>query len=375
MSSFLSFPDTSRPPPRRIQLQQPIQLTSFSYSAEREFEFSDSALRYYVDPPPGAKLNYGFERWIRKPEEKPRIDSLLRAYARVQKEYDLRDIGIVSWRGVMTKLLTAPYSRDGMEINVMCVGGTMYFEEHLIDEQLRRKNEMTAREQMMTYYGYAFESYCTSPTPTRTNSGQAGVGATDPTGWGGDVNTNVQWCSVVKSKLGDVRMVIGGEVDCVRGKYTGQPDTFVELKTSQEIVGAQGVVKFERKLLKFYFQSFLLGVPEIVVGFRTHAGELVGLQRLQTMQIPRMVRERGGSWDAQVCMEWGDGFVEFVRERIKADMEAGAGEKSVWRVRVEAGRGVRLWRLEEEECSADSEDRIGFLPSWYWTLVVVQPAL
>ena len=31
------------------------------------------------------------------------------------------------------------------------------------------------------------------------------------------MDTNVQWCSVVKTKLGDTRMVIGGEVDCVRG--------------------------------------------------------------------------------------------------------------------------------------------------------------
>ena len=58
---------------------------------------------------------------------------------------------------------------------------------------------------MQTYYGYAFESWCTASQP----------GA--PSGWGGDVDTTVQWCSVVKTKLGDTRILIGGEVDCVRG--------------------------------------------------------------------------------------------------------------------------------------------------------------
>jgi len=82
-----------------------------------------------------------------------------------------------------------------------------------------------------------------------------------PYGWGGDVDTNVQWCSVVRTKLGDNRMIIGGEVDCVRDKYTGRPDTFVELKTSMTIRGPQDEGRFEKKLLKFYFQSFLLGVP------------------------------------------------------------------------------------------------------------------
>ena len=82
----------------------------------------------------------------------------------------------------------------------------------------RARNEVTQRQRMMMYYGYAFESYCTSVTPTRTETGPAQPG--DPPGWSGDVDTNVQWCSVVKSKLGDIRMVIGGEVDCVRGVWT-----------------------------------------------------------------------------------------------------------------------------------------------------------
>jgi len=70
---------------------------------------------------------------------------------------------------------------------------------------------MNTRQRSQTYYGYAFESYCTSDTPTRDAS------TSGPPGWGGDVNTNIQWCSVVRTKLGDMRMIIGGEVDCVRG--------------------------------------------------------------------------------------------------------------------------------------------------------------
>ncbi|KAF8338364.1 RAI1-domain-containing protein [Amanita rubescens] len=364
--AHLPFPDTSRVPSTQIQLQQPIQLTSFSYNAAHELEFSDSALRYYVDPPPGARLDFGFHRWTKRPDEKPRIDALLKAYSRVRKESALTDIGLVSWRGVMTKLLTAPYERDALDINIMNVGGTMYFEEHLTDDQLRNKNEITRRHRMMMYYGYAFESYCTSATPTRTETGPARGG--DPPGWGGDVDTNVQWCSVVKGKLGDIRMVIGGEVDCVRGKYTGQPDTFVELKTSQEILDQQGAAKFERKLLKFYFQSFLLGVPDIVVGFRTPAGVLNGLQHYQTMQIPRMVRGRGGTWNAIVCMGWGYELLSFIRKKIAADTRNGAGEDAVWRARVVPGTGAQLMKLDRagvEEVSA-GEDRIGFLPRWYW---------
>lgn len=131
------------------------------------------------------------------------------------------------------RILTSPYEdREGWDLNVMMINGTMYFEEHLSEARLKEKsepifpppvvlslindyrNEMEPRHRLQSYYGYAFESYCTSDTPTReTVPSKPG----NPIGWGDDVDTNVQWCSVVRTKLGNTRLVIGGEVDCVRG--------------------------------------------------------------------------------------------------------------------------------------------------------------
>lgn len=79
---------------------------------------------------------------------------------------------------------------------------------------------MNPRQSMQTYYGYAFESYCTADTPRRSNAEATTTSRTRvPLGWNGDVNNNVQWCSVIRTKLGDTRILIGGEVDCVRGKF------------------------------------------------------------------------------------------------------------------------------------------------------------
>lgn len=79
---------------------------------------------------------------------------------------------------------------------------------------LRPREDMEPRHRLQSYYGYAFESYCTSESPIRD---AAPPNPGDPLGWGGDVDTNVQWCSVVRTKLGNTRLLIGGEVDCVRG--------------------------------------------------------------------------------------------------------------------------------------------------------------
>nr|GAT48743.1 predicted protein [Mycena chlorophos] len=339
----LPYPTTSGASP---PFQQPTPLLSFSYTPAHELVFNDSALRYYVPPPARAKLSHGYDRWIRRPEERSRIDSLLRALSRAQSQKHpalASGVGAVGWRGVLTRILTAPYEeREGWEMNVMCVKGVLYLEEHRSEEMLREKNDLAPRQRMQTYYGYAFESYCTCDSPHGTNIPQR---PGDPMGWGGDVDTNVQWCSVVRTKLGDTRLVIGGEVDCVRGKFTGKTDNFVELKTSMTIRGAQDEARFEKKLLKFYMQSFLLGVPEVFVGFRTPSGEISTTQTFRTVEIPRMVRGKPHAWDPSMCFRWGDSFLRFLQAECRAQ---GDGDESrVWRVTFRPGVGVDIALLDE----------------------------
>lgn len=96
-------PSANRGPP--VQLQQPTPLTTFSYDSKRELRFDDSALRYYVDPPPGADLRYGYERWVKRPEEKGRLDGLLKAWVKVRNGFPdgFMNGGVIAWRGVMTR--------------------------------------------------------------------------------------------------------------------------------------------------------------------------------------------------------------------------------------------------------------------------------
>ena len=107
-SATLTYPSLSQTSPRAVPFQRPLPLISFSYNKGRELEFSDAAMRYYVDPPPGADLGFGYDRWVRRPEEKGRLDGLLRAIseARRRKASD-SVIGVISWRGIMTKCVQA----------------------------------------------------------------------------------------------------------------------------------------------------------------------------------------------------------------------------------------------------------------------------
>ncbi|KAF8206227.1 hypothetical protein K438DRAFT_1816842 [Mycena galopus ATCC 62051] len=393
-----------RPSTKQRQLIRPQQPPPFSshpnhllsYTPAHELEFTDSALRFLAAPPPRAQLAHGYDRWVRRPEMRPRIDGLLCALsaARAKRHPALANgVGAVGWRGVLTRILTAPYEeREGWEMNVMCVDGVLYFEEHRDEAKLREKNDIAPRQRLQTYFGYSFESYCTSEKASASKAPSVNVPQApgDPLGWGGDVDTNVQWCSVVRTKLGDTRLVIGGEVDCVRGKYTGQTNTFVELKTSMVIRGPQDEARFEK--------------CEILVGFRTPGGEVTTLQTFRTVEIPRLVRGKAHGWEPAKCLAFLKTHVRSQKqkqpEQEDADREEpeqdlwGEGEGSegdadgarghpdaaVWRVTFRPGVGVELRRLDdvavrdveseevEEDWKSDKEkvERVGFLPRWYW---------
>lgn len=71
------------------------------------------------------------------------------------------------------------------------------------------------------------------------------------------------------------------------------------------------MLKFERKLLKFWIQSFLLGVPKIIVGFRDKGGILRRLEELETQKLPGQVKKVGkGSWDGNLCINFTAAFLD-----------------------------------------------------------------
>lgn len=95
-----------------------------------------------------------------------------------------------------------------------------------------------------------------------------------------------------------------------------EPINWIELKTSAEIESDRDMLKYERKLLKFWIQSFLLGVPKIIVGFRSKHGVLQRLQELDTRNIPNMVMKngegpwKGPTWDGNTCINFTASFLD-----------------------------------------------------------------
>ncbi len=117
------------------------------------------------------------------------------------------------------------------------------------------------------------------------------------------------------------------------------------------------MLKYERKLLKFWIQSFLLGVPKIIVGFRSQQGILKRLEELETKDIPGIVKRRGkGTWDGNLCINFTAAFLdceslttcELESTNASSGLKQTITTNGVWRIRKrERSPLIEVFKNEE----------------------------
>lgn len=153
-----------------------------------------------------------------------------------------------------------------------------------------------------------------------------------------------------------------------------EPVNWVELKTSAEIENDRDMLKYERKLLKFWIQSFLLGVPKIIVGFRSKHGILQRLEELETRNIPNIVMKKGkATWDGNTCINFTASFLECkvlalypvledLAERVLLGLKSNISSEGVWKIkRKERSSVIELFKVEEcGHCDILSEEFVSW---------------
>ncbi|KAJ2979110.1 hypothetical protein NUW58_g7290 [Xylaria curta] len=319
-------------------VKRPKEIACFSYDDKHEFHLDDSSLQWYYPPRLGADLSKGFDKFDKHDESiDEHLDSLLKAIAAHEKEEGKKiDANIVTWRGMMTKIMSAPFEdRDGfIEDN---------YEFKQFSKEQQNKHQRGRRGQfspeVMTYWGYKFEALSCLPRPWGEVSREFIEHRDERI-----VSNKAQYCSVVRTGIGKTVLCLGGEVDAIwdsKPTQKGAPINWIELKTSAEIRDDRSMNNFERKLMKFWIQSFLLGVPKIIVGFRSQNGILTKLEEIQTASIPTTAAKRGvRSWDANMCTNFASAFLDWLRNTIN--------DEGVWKISRRAGSStIEVSRVEE----------------------------
>ncbi|KAK2603017.1 hypothetical protein N8I77_009505 [Diaporthe amygdali] len=360
----------------RFAGQSEPEFACFSYDDEHQYHYGDRSLRWYYTPRLGADLSQGFETFVKHDDSvAEHLDSLLKTIMHHEQDTKKKiDSNIVTWRGCLTKvclsslllnphcgswysqIMSSPFDdRDGFELNATLYQDCIFIEENHA-YRLRSQAEQAAQpwrgpipQEVMQFWGYKFETLATLPAPWGETSREYIEGREDEV-----VNNKAQYCSVVRTGLGKTVLCLGGEVDAAnlrllvcsltvwdsKPSKAGDPINWVELKTSAEMRNDRDRDNFERKLLKFWIQSFLLGVPRIIVGFRSRDGVLQRLEDLDVASIPDTVARRGRQWDGNVCTNFTASFLAWLRTKID--------DEGVWRIRRRArDTHIEVFKTEE----------------------------
>ncbi|XP_056396923.1 decapping and exoribonuclease protein-like isoform X1 [Hyla sarda] len=308
----------------------PSELGCFSLDEKRCYHGDARRLRYLSSPTGmdsgGASLGWdlmeGFEdRYVRRDEDVK--EGLLHILTWVKENRGLVqgnersgskrpvDRDFVTWRGHLTKILCAPYeTQEGWILAVTLFKGSLYISERETATAYKRRKERTLDQEKLMYSGYRFESYMCADSPDGTPCPSEVV------------NTNEGYCSVMLGRLASHSFLVSGEVDCKdqNSANPSPPSCYVELKTSAQIRSQHQERSFHRyKLLKWWCQSFLLGIPLIVAGFRNQQGRIVSLEKFKTSEIPHLVRSDKQSWDPATCMNFCNAFLSYMKKVVTTD--------------------------------------------------------
>jgi RAT1-interacting protein len=351
--------------------REPVEQGSFSLDEGRRFRHDSSQLRNFVPPADLTRcaldLTHGYKDMIHRDESvKEFLDDLLRWImcnkhkflstdpnqhtkttnrTRDQQQHVFSSINtdFVCWRGLLTRLLCLPYeNQDDLLVAVIRCRGTYFMCEFDTETKKRQILQSTPRQKEMCAWGFKFEQFVTAEKNCK-------VPDTEP-----PVNTNTAFCTVARSRLSANSIVFGAEVDC-QDLDSQARNSYIELKTSRLIQSQRQHENFcKYKLIKWWAQSFLIGIPRIVCGFRDDDGVVRSLQDYPVSEIPSVVKSAVHKpWKPTVCFNFLDAFLQFVKSNISTD-----NERCVYLFKWQPGADVTC-----QDIGYDPE--YSFLPDWF----------
>nr|XP_047135785.1 decapping and exoribonuclease protein-like isoform X2 [Hydra vulgaris] len=303
--------------------RQPIEFGHFSLDSNRCYHNNAKQLRYYKPPKSEIKLNFdlklGYDNCIlRNEDNKEGLDNLLKWLQDNKKLFsngkeiaknNSLNTDFVTWRGHLTKILCAPYeNNEPWKMAATLFNGTIYISEVETEKAKFDRSNRSPKHQEMCYWGYKFESYLTESMQEQQDLNPV-------------VNTNEAFCSVVRTRLNKNSIICGAEVDCcIKEDKSKSPSNYIELKTTRIMNNYRQNENFARyKLLKFWAQSFLAGIPKIVVGMRDDEGIVKEIKSFNTLSIPGICKEYSKKWDANVALNFLDGILNWLKKVVVID--------------------------------------------------------
>lgn len=341
---------------------EPHEIGCFSLDCDRKYCDDKHQLKYIVMPRRLSglcmDLNNGYSKTIKKDFGKTeKLNTLLKWIVshqeRVKQTYQDHlvssnlKMSFVCFRGLLTAVSATIYeNKEDWLICATKFRSVIYLCAFDTEQDINRREKMTEREKLMCSWGYKFEQYMTADSV----NGKPNTSV--------PVNEKEEFCSVMKGKLGNHTILFSAEVDGEDPAFYNNPNhnptsmqQYVELKTSRIISNERQHRNFCRyKLIKWWLQSFLAGVPQIVCGFRDDDGIVRDLEVFKVQSIPKLACDL---WSPAACFNFCCCFLDYVKYCVVKD-DPHVVYKFYWK----PGSDITC-----EELDSPSEYQI--LPEWY----------
>lgn len=364
------FPLTSRS--ETTALKFPKELFSFSRNLDATWNIDEEvskseALSYFYMPDSytdkGFSLVGGIQKFHRIPEALNVADfpSFLRSIQNHEQATGKKiKTDIITFRGIMTKLLTLVYNtNNSVELYALAFDQQIFIKnDDEVDfkrreaeaEQIADNPEKKKHLENCEFAGYKFEALTTLPKPWAQCS-RSMIEKRDKK----VVNNYEQYISVVKTGIGKVRTLLAGEVDClwdyIPENKADIVQHYVELKTSRVVETPNQAIQFEKKLFRTWAQCFLLGIKRIVYGFRDDNHILKNIEVYDTEEVPVLIKDNevprndNPKISCVDAIKWYGALLEWLTKNIDLSDELVA-----YRISYDASsRSIRLRECSEEE--------------------------
>ncbi|KAG8187164.1 hypothetical protein JTE90_020039 [Oedothorax gibbosus] len=341
--------------------RKPSEIGSFSLDFERKFHNDNRQLKYIKIPRHLTDLhfdlNVGYHDAIRKDfGKKEKIDILLQWILHNQDivnnsfqsaNSQKLDIDFVCFRGLLTQICATIYeNKEDWLICATKYKSVIYLCAFDTEDSIHRRESATERDKVMSSWGYKFEQYMVSDSPDSKPDLSV------------PVNEKEEYCIVTKGRLNSHTILFSAEVDGKDPVCLNQPDgntdaikSYIELKTSRIITTNRQNRNFCRfKLLKWWLQSFLVGIPKIICGFRDDNGIVRNLDVFPTAEIPKIAQNM---WSPAACLNFCSNFMDFVKRAVVKD-----DPSVVYRFYCKPGSHITC-----EELKSPHDYQV--LPEWY----------
>lgn len=338
--------------PSQSQINQiPISSKTKTFESIVKFNFSlnynnilndHSLLSYFRFPSSSTRidLNRNFdlnENFSQSPTSISHLDNFINYL--IDRDFSFNDYNFVTYRGILTKLSTLFYNYDeDFKFNCTLINDTIF-----ISDNSPLASPSNHFHKLSMYHGYAFEYYCTNDNDDVR------------------VNTNEQYININDVTLSDKKILIAGEVDCINDN-----NEYVELKTSKVITNRHDQNIFDKKLLKFYFQSYLLNISKIVVGFKDKKGFIDDIKEFNTLDLPNLVKGKTFEWNPDVCLSLTSMLLDFISYNIKSHTKYVNKPNLTYQLNyVASKRSLEINLIDDKDILKDDNDsieRVGFIP-------------